>query len=496
MGALIINNNAQALNTMRNLQKVDRQMQTTLEHLSSGMKINRAADGPATLMISEQMRSQIGSIKQAINNAQTSVSMVQTTESALDEVNRLLVSMRQLTIHAANEGANDERMLAADQFEIANAIEALDQISKYTQFGTKKILDGSNGVNCLAAGAGLTFLKATPETKSSPIVGYEVMVDQAASKASLTTTRALTQDVIDRGTTLTVQESGRVATYVTKPGEDPSAVVRNLQNAIDGVGLEVNVGLDMVQGGGEGQPAGEVLTVTHREFGKDPSFAVVSDFAGVLSAVDGVPLEVNNANDITGTINGQLTYGKGRVLTAAPGTEADGLQVLFEGEVMPPQPGQENSPVGRVKVTQNSLVFQIGPQAGQRVKVALNGVSSKTLGHNVDTPTGYSNLSEIDVRSHQGATDALALIDAAIDDVTSVRGDLGAIQKNALESNIRSLRVAQEEMVNAESIIRDADMAEEMSNLTRNQIILQSATSMLGQANQVPRNILSLLQNA
>ena len=153
MSGMTINHNTSALNTHRNLLMVNKDMKTSLEHLSSGMRIVRAADSPATLMISEQMRAQIGSVVQAIRNSETSVSMVQTTEAALDEMNRMLVSIRQLAIHAANEGANDRNMLEADQFEVKNALESIDRISKQAQFGTKKILDGSNGVSGLAAGA-------------------------------------------------------------------------------------------------------------------------------------------------------------------------------------------------------------------------------------------------------------------------------------------------------------------------------------------------------
>ena len=110
MGALIINTNAQALNTHRNLMKVDRQMQTTLEHLSSGMKVNRAADGPATLMISEQMRAQIASVRQAIDNSETSVSMVQTTEAALDEVNKMLTIFTDANVDFTGSVAPGDRV--------------------------------------------------------------------------------------------------------------------------------------------------------------------------------------------------------------------------------------------------------------------------------------------------------------------------------------------------------------------------------------------------
>jgi flagellin len=147
-------------------------------------------------------------------------------------------------------------------------------------------------------------------------------------------------------------------------------------------------------------------------------------------------------------------------------------------------------------VAQNSLTFQIGPNAGQRVKIALNALSSRTMGTNVPNASGFKSLSEIDVRNAQGAEDTMRLVEKAIDDLNVVRGTLGAIQKNALESNIRSLHVAREELTSAESVIRDADMADEISQYTRNQIVLQSGIAMLGQANQVPRHVLGLITNA
>ena len=480
MGSLIINHNTQAINTHRNLLNVDQELKTSLEHLSSGLKIVRAADGPATLMISEQMRAQVASVIQAIRNSETSVSMVQTTESALDEMNKLLVGIRQLSIHAANEGANDKNMLEADQFEIKNSLESIDRIAQFAQFGTRKILDGSNGVSGLAAGKGLTFIKASTRTRSSPDAGYEVRVNQVATKAEMTGQAALTKEVIDKGVTLSLQEGGRVASYTTRAGEDVSAVVRNLQTQSDLAGLRLTVSAT-----DDGK-----LHVQHMDFGAEGKFVVVSSVAGVLSSEEGMPVSVQNGKDITGTINDQLTYGKGRILTAAAGTEADGLQVLYDGM----QPDDPKAAIGRVNVTQNSLVFQIGPNQGQRVRIALNALSSRTLGTNVPNESKFENLSAVDVRSAQGAQDTMKLVDQAIDDLNVVRGNLGAIQKNALESNLRSLHVTQEELTSAESTIRDADMAEEISTFTRNQIVLQSATAMLGQANQVPRNILSLLE--
>src|SRR3989339_1119947 len=138
--SLRINHNVASVNAHRSLLNNESSLTHTLEKLSSGLKINRGADGPATLVISEQMRAQIAGLTQAIDNSESAISMVQTTEANLGEVNRLLVSMRQLAIHAANEGVNDEQMLLADQREVRNALQTIDRIAEQAQFGNRKLL--------------------------------------------------------------------------------------------------------------------------------------------------------------------------------------------------------------------------------------------------------------------------------------------------------------------------------------------------------------------
>ncbi|MGK0289613.1 MAG: flagellin, partial [bacterium] len=182
---LRINNNISAMNSHRNLQANDTQLSKSLEKLSSGLKINRAADGPASLVVSEQMRAQISGLNQAVQNSEIAVSMIQTSEGALNEVNSLLVNMRQLAVHAANEGANDGVMLAADQAEIENSLAGIDRISRDTQFGTKKLLDGSNGANGATTGQGLAFVEAGTGTVDSGDNGYDIVVTQTASKSNL-----------------------------------------------------------------------------------------------------------------------------------------------------------------------------------------------------------------------------------------------------------------------------------------------------------------------
>ena len=141
--ALTINHNITALDAWRNLTATTRTMSTTMEKLSSGYRINRAADDPAGLVISEQFRAQIAGLNRAVQNSEGSINMIQTAEGALNEINNLLISMRELAIHAANEGFNDTNQLAADQAEITNAIATITRIAANTQFGTKKLIDGT-----------------------------------------------------------------------------------------------------------------------------------------------------------------------------------------------------------------------------------------------------------------------------------------------------------------------------------------------------------------
>lgn len=485
--SLRINHNTSAINSHRNLLKNDADLSKSLEKLSSGLKVNRASDGPATLVISEQMRAQISGMNQAILNSEAAVSMIQTAEGALNEVNTLLVSMRQLALHAANEGANDDVMLAADQQEIINSLSTIERISRNTSFGTKKLLDGSNGANGKATGVGLQFVGASTMTKSSQEGGFDVKIFQNATRANIEGTVALTQEIVSAGETFTIIQGGKSASYTTTDLDTVDTAVANLANAIEQVGLNVNVELS---------EAG-TIKVRHNEYGSDPAFQVSSSTAGILSQEAG-EIEVANAGqDITGTINGESAIGVGQILTGVTGAQnADGLSVRYIGDAgrEGSDPiGEEGLSVGKVNVSQNSLMFQVGANRNQTVSISLLNTSGRELSRGIENESGFGNLMEVDVMSTQGSQDSLLLIDNAINEISRTRADLGAFQKNTLESNLSNLRIASENLVAAESSIRDTDMANEMATFTRNKIMMDSATAMLSHANQVPKTVLTLL---
>ena len=508
--SLRINHNTSAINSHRNLQANQANMTKTLERLSSGYKINRASEGPASLVISEQMRAQIAGMNQAIDNSETAVSMIQTTEANMAEINNLLVGIRQLAIHAANEGVNDEVMLAADQGEIDNALATIDRISNQAQFGQKKLLDGSRGASGTTTGANLEFVGATLNSGDSRENGFDVKITQAATKGSVTGNVVLTDELVKGGETLTVIENGKMATYTSSADDTAATLVQNLRSEVDRKGLNLDVLL--TEGGS--------IQIMHKEYGSDYGFQVSSSTAGVLSDDAGMIKIAERGMDVKGTINGESAVGEGQILTGVNGAKCvDGLSVRFygdgkdllvapqctvadievdaeAGEVGPPQPleiTEAGTSVGRVFVAQNSMKFQVGANKDQTVGISVKSSNPEQLARGVANHSGFQSLKDIDVRNFQGAQDTIKLVDSAINRITSSRGDLGAFQKNTLESNLSNLRIANENLISSESMIRDVDMAKEMASFTKNQIMTQSATAMLAQANQLPQNVLQLL---
>ena len=148
---------------------------------------------------------------------------------------------------------------------------------------------------------------------------------------------------------------------------------------------------------------------------------------------------------------------------------------------------------GNVHVSQNSLAFQIGPNQGQLRRISVQSIDPEHLSKGVVNESNFRSLAEIDVLNADASQDSLLLIDEAIDEVSSMRGNLGSFQRNSLEANLHGLRVSKENLTASESQLADTDMAQEMSDLVKNQILLSSGTAMLAQANQVPQSVIQLL---
>ncbi len=549
-----IRNNVASLNALRHAGKNFDHVKSSIEKLSSGLKINQAKDSPANLIASERLRGTVAGLKQAQDNVSFAVSLYQHTEGALNEVSDTLVRMKQLSVHAANEAVNDDAMLAADQQEMENLLNSLDRIVQNTTFNGKKLLDGTQGANGTTVGDHLRFVSADVSTPGSPEEGFEVDINQVATRATKSGGVPLTVDNIEDGLYVLVTESGRNAELDTRVGklkedignilksyhENPARfpadqmsadirgiVVHHLQKSIDENGLE----LDIFEG------PNQTFTLRHRKYGDEPSFSVTANIPGIFTRDENIAESSKPGVDVAGTIAGATAKGDGQYLTALEGSPAQGVTIQFTRtiemkevpvfqeksvpvydesgvqtgtEIVKERVGtdfieetqdevvgspQEPNVEGYVHLSQQTKNVNLGPLAGNEAGVSLKDIRTTKLAQGVETESGFRSLADIDLTSLQGAHDANRIIDKAIDEISQFRAKIGSFQKNTVERNLNTLKVAEETATEGESTLRDADMAEEMSKLTSNQILLSASQTMLAQANQLPGNVLQLLES-
>jgi len=485
--SLRINHNLSAVNAHRNVVNNSSAQTKTMEKLSSGLKINRAADSPAQLQISENLRAQGAGLRQAIDNSEMAVSLMQTAEGALEEVSRALVQARQLAVHAGNEGVNDPNMMLADQREINNILEQVNRVATSTQYGHNYLLDGSRAGNGVTTGEYLEFVEGSTEAHSSGVGGYGIKINNAATRATHSGTVGLTKGVIDAGEQITVSEGGRTVNFLTQKGKTVEQTLNDLESAINDAGLNIDLMREFPPATSSGAP--QSITLRHKEFGSEHTFQAASNTVGLVSSVSNIPERIANGTDVSGEINGEQASGRGQILTGDIGADTvEGIKIRYTGETAP-----AGGNAGTVTFSQNSLTFQIGAEANQFSEYSLGSIKTNDLGRGEENSSNFDSLAQIKVLNSEQAQDAIRVIDKAIQEVNASRGEMGAFQKNNLESNLNYLRIAHENSVSSESVIRDADMAEEMATFTRNQIMMEASTSMLAQANQNSMTVLKLI---
>ncbi|MCA9791852.1 MAG: hypothetical protein KC910_08650 [Candidatus Eremiobacteraeota bacterium] len=613
-----INQNIGAMVALNNLQQNDMSISKSIERLSTGLRIVRGADDPSGLVISERFRAQVEGLGQAISNSKDGINMVQTAEGALDEVSQVLRNMRNVAVHAANTGPNDAATLEADQNQISEAIRTLDRIASTTQFGAKKVLDGSAGVTGTVTNANVSFVSGTTKTADGT---YAVNVTTAAAKGKVTSNanggaavargtqnttgayatdgNALTgaetltisgalagssnidialttgddvDDMVDKinqnadvkaaGLTAT-NSSGKIqltsdrlaagsaaeldmtitnanggtavsglagagantyakdnATGASKmradelltfsngtntvnvsltAGMTTAAAVSAINTALDNAGIGVTAAYDSTAATFtlENDSYGSGSTVQNT-FSSNLSGSNSTGLAGAAGtsyniANDGAALSGASGKtgaDVAGTIGGFAATGSGQFLTGNAGTDVEGLEIKVSGG--------GTGAHGTVTVANNSLNFQIGAFAEQTASLSIGSMTSTALGTDASGVSFMSqvSVSGIDVSSGEGkgAQDAIKVLDAAISQVSKLRSQIGSFQKDILESTVRTLGVAKQNLASSESNIRDADFAAEMMQFSRSQILSQTGMSMLTQANQAGQSVLSLFR--
>jgi flagellin len=323
----------------------------------------------------------------------------------------------------------------------------------------------------------MTFLRATNDTTEG---NYVVTVSDGAGGGEGTRANVLAvaqTAVLANDETLTI--NGVNVSLFT--GMDQTEVVDRINEFTSQTGViaDITGGQTRIYSAVFGT-AGTISVISNQA----PGAGDTSGFSDTTVTAQGTDVQVD--------VGGTIYTGQGNVVTINSGL-AKGLSLQISEDPTDPTTTVASGTSATVTVTDDSLVFQIGPNQHQTAEIAIGRAHSQSLGIGV-IGNRFANLSEVDVTSAEKAQDALAIIDASVDDITNLRGSLGAFQQNTLESTANNLRATLENTVNAESVIRDTDFAEEISNFTKQQVLVQAGTAVLGNANQIPQLVLSLLQ--
>ncbi len=465
-----INTNVSALIASRNLTSNQASMNTALQRLSTGLRINSGKDDPAGLIASENLRSEKTAINAAIDNANRASNMVAVAEGSLQEVSDLLIQLEDLVDRSANTAAMSDEETAANQLQIDSILDSINRIANTTSFQGKKLLNGNFDYSTSGSDIGtkVASLKIN-SAKMSELDARQVVVDLKTS-ARFASASPWNVDGLGAGSSLTIQVAGLNGTENFTFGG--SAKIADMATAI-------NAATELT--GVRASAAGSNLYVQSTDYGAD-AFVTVEKIGGTatFAAMNG------EGRDAEVTINGTTAITNG--LNASIRTNGLSVDLTLDKTF--------GSGQATFYVTGGGADFNIAAEISMAGTESL-GIASVTtaklgeagLGFLSSLGSGQSNqLSEKNFNTSQ------KIIRRAIKDVASMRGRLGSFQKETVQSTINSLKVAYENTAAAESALRDADFAAETSNMTRAQILIQSSTSVLQMANQAPQNVLSLLR--
>ncbi|WP_341677102.1 flagellin [Comamonas thiooxydans] len=534
--AMTINTNIQSLNAQRNLGTSQSSLSTSMQRLSSGLRINSAKDDAAGLAIAERMSAQITGLNQAQRNANDGVSLAQTAEGALSTIGGNLQRIRELAVQSRNatNSADDRQALNA---EVQQLKQEIQRVAENTSFNGTKLLDGSFLQQSFQVGA-----NQSQTINISQIANANV--SELGSWNSAVTNASVTGAVPDGGAVKAVANVGSTSGAFTTSAAS-SATTQEFSLTVDGVevikragtaggtGTGAAVTATDVQGALDSQAVQDALkakgiTVSGTVAGNNLAFsradgkafdvAVVNTFgatpAGGFATAAFNGTQDNGTEGVDASFSaitaGQLTL-KGVTADGKPGAAVDIVvgksdsasdrttALVNAVNAKTHETGVTASVVnGKLSLESKFGDFTIGSSlAADKLEDATGlkaGVSGAVAGGTAYAKgTAQTGFADLDISSTGGADNAILAMDAALKAVNSARADLGAIQ-NRFESVVSNLSVNSENMSASKSRIMDADFASETANLSRSQILQQAGTAMVAQANQLPQGVLSLLR--
>lgn len=489
--AQTIGTNLSSLNAQRNLNKSQSALSTSLQRLSSGMRINSAKDDAAGLAISNKFSSQIRGLNQAARNANDGISVAQTAEGALEESTNAMQRIRELAIQSAN-GSNGATERAALQQEVSQLISEVNRIADTTAFGGRKLLDGSFGSSSFQVGSSAfetinvsvgNYRADKMGNNSRELVGATGL-GRATTAAANAAANAATGTVTIRSAT-----TSTAGTVITLAGSSAKAAqdLVNAQTATTGVSADARttVGLSVAAAG----------TVSFQLNGSNSNAVTISsgfdgtDYSAIASAVN----NQTGQTGISATIeNGalKLTSERGDDIVIEDftgGGAATATSYSYDGQTA--NGTATLAADGSASSTRVTGVLKLNSTNAFTTTASATTLDAATTA----TASSLEQVAQIDISTALGAQKALNILDSAVSYVDSGRASLGAVQ-NRLESTIANLGNISENVAAARSRITDADFAAETASLSKNQILQQAGISVLSQANSLPQQVLSLLQ--
>ncbi|MGN2254647.1 flagellin [Frateuria sp. GZRe12] len=468
--------NISSLNAQNNLAKSQSKLSTAIARLSSGMRINSAKDDAAGLAIATRFTTQINGLNQAVRNANDGISLSQTTESALDEVTNNLQRIRELAVQSAN-ATNSENDRSALDAEVQQRLAEVTRISQQTTFNGRHVLDGSFGQAAFQVGANVGETISVDLTKGTRAADIGAVATQASdvSGAFATAGTAATASVataangsgVDFSSTNKDFTIDGNAVSLTTAYADQAAMVTDIQSQLD---ASASGAYTVAASGADG------FTITTTATGTASAITVAgTDAAFITGNTSGADAVASTASTLTLAAGDFSING-----TAITGTFKDAKSLVDS---------INSSGISGV----SAYIDDAGKLAIDSQDDLVLAGANTTLGFTAGTTTASGDLTTANVKTVAGANETINRIDSALQSISSIRSDLGAVQ-NRFDSTIANLQTISQNLDSSRSQIQDADFAAETANMSSANILQQAGVSVLAQANSTTQSVLKLLQ--
>ena len=476
---LVINTNIQSLNAQRNLNKTLMPLQTAMQRLSSGLRINSAKDDAAGLAVAVRMNSQIKGLTQAYRNANDAVSLVQTAEGAIDEMTNALQRIRELAVQSAN-ASNTALDRSATDKEVQQLIQEVDRIATQTQFNNQTLLDGTLGTKAfqIGANAGQTINVSLNQGLKSTQIG-QIATDTGVA---VSTTNIVDDSVYVNSTEVALSVAGSEAGQLADSAYAKAMAINS--SGISGVTATTNATTNT-----NTNAFGVTLDDVADHYKLEINGVNVYEHTGAVTVTQSELVDTINVYASQTGVTAEVTGGSIK-LTAADGRNIDIVSTELTAGSVANSYAYAASAAGTIIKGRGTLTLSSSTNidindAGNRL-----GFGAGTSTITVDTT---QNLSAVQVTDVDKSNDAINRVDSALNVISNMRADLGAIL-NRFTSTMSNLSNVLENITAAHSRIMDADFASETANITKAQILQQAGISVLAQANSLPQNVLTLLR--